>query len=130
MRVGYGDASWLVAVAFAEPGYASLVARMEGLVQLVSSNVLEAEVRAVLDRENVPADGALFGRLAWVLPDRPLTAEIKAVLQPGHLRGADLWHVACALYLSPIPGELAFLTEDQQQAAVAAAIGFATDAST
>ena len=58
-------------------------------------------------------------------PDRALTVEIEAVLDAAHLRGAEAWHLACALYLSPDPRELAFLTMDRQQARVAAALGFA-----
>jgi len=85
---------------------------------------LEAELRAALSREGVADDGSILGRLSWLLPDRPLSAEIGAVLAAGYLRGADLWHLACALYLSPDPRELAFVTLDQQQGAVAAALGF------
>jgi hypothetical protein len=114
----------LVAVAFAEPGYEALVAQLESLDQLYSSNLLEAELRAAFQREGVAVDGALLARLSWVLPDRALSVEIGTVLAAGYLRGADLWHVACALFLSPDPRELAFLTVDQQQAAVATTIGF------
>jgi uncharacterized protein with PIN domain len=124
VNVGYVDSSCLVAVAFAEPGHEALIARLEGLDQLYSSNLLEAELRAAFHREGVDADSGLPARLSWVLPDRPLSAEIRAVLEAGHLRGADLWHLACALYLSPDPRELAFLTVDRQQAAVAATMGF------
>ena len=49
----------------------------------------------------------------------------QAVLDAGQLRGADAWHLACALYLSPEPRELEFLTLDGRQAAVAVALGFA-----
>jgi hypothetical protein len=56
-------------------------------------------------------------------PDRTLTAEIETVLDAGPVRGADAWHLACALYLSPAPRELAFLTMDRQQARVAEALG-------
>lgn len=124
MSVGYVDTSCLVAVAFAEPGYEALVARLEGLDQLYSSNLLEAELRATFEREGVAADGGLLSRLSWILPDRALSAEIRAVLEAGRLHGADLWHVACALYLSPDPRELAFLTVDQKQAVVATSMGF------
>jgi hypothetical protein len=114
----------LVAVAFGEPGYEALVARLESFDQLYSSNLLEAEVRAAFQREGVAVDGTLLERLSWVLPDRALSVEIGTVLEAGYLRGADLWHVACALFLSADPRELAFLTVDEQQAAVAATIGF------
>ena len=45
-------------------------------------------------------------------------------LRAGHLRGADLWHIATALYVAPDPFSIAFATLDQRQAEVAAALGF------
>jgi hypothetical protein len=124
VNVGYVDTSCLVAVAFAEPGYKAIVAQLESFDRLYSSNLLEAELRAAFQREEVAADGQLLGGLSWVLPDRPLSPEISEVLAAGHLRGADLWHVACALYLSPDPQELAFLTIDRNQSMVATRMGF------
>jgi predicted nucleic acid-binding protein len=128
MRVGYVDTSCLVAIAFGEPGYEAVVARLDGIDQLYASNLLEAELRAALRRESVRHDDALTAALSWVLPDRPLSTEIATVLEAGHVRGADAWHLACALYLSPDPAELEFLTVDKRQATVAAAIGFLLDA--
>jgi predicted nucleic acid-binding protein len=124
MTVGFVDTSCLVAVVFAEPGSEVVAARLERLDDLFASNLLEAELRATLRREGVEHDDDLLGGLAWVLPDRPLTTEIEAVLAAGQLRGADAWHLACALYLSPDPTELEFLTLDSRQATVAAALGF------
>lgn len=60
-------------------------------------------------------------------PDRPLSSEITAVLEAGYLRGADLWHVAVALYHAEDPREVTFVTLDNRQRAVAAALGFRTD---
>lgn len=34
-------------------------------------------------------------------PARRLTRELERVLAAGYIRGADAWHVACALYLDP-----------------------------
>ena len=65
-----------------------------------------------------------FGSLNWTFPDRPLTQEFARILGTGYLRGADLWHVACALYLSPNPQDLTFLTLDARQKRVAAKLGF------
>lgn len=124
MKVGYVDTSYLVAIAFAEPAHQALVDRLEGLDLLYSSNLLEAELLAAFKREKVDDDGAILGRISWVLPDRPLSSEIRSVLSAGNLRGADLWHLACALYLSPDPRELAFLTVDRARAGVAAGMGF------
>jgi hypothetical protein len=119
------DTSCLVAIAFAEPGYKALALQLGRFDHLFASNLLEAELRATFRREKVNADDSLLGSLSWVWPDRALTAEIETVLDAGQLRGADTWHLACALYLSPDPRELAFLTMDRQQAKVAEALGFA-----
>jgi predicted nucleic acid-binding protein len=124
VNAAYVDTSCLVAIAFAEPGYKAVASRLDRFDQLFASNLLEAELRAAFRRENLNADDTLLGSLSWVFPDRALTAEIEAVLDAGQLRGADAWHLACALYLSPDPRELAFLTMDRQQARVAEALGF------
>jgi predicted nucleic acid-binding protein len=126
VTVAYVDTSCLVAVAFAEPGHEMLAARLATLDRLHTSSLTEAELCAALSRKGAVDDGSLTGRIAWVLPDRSLGPEIRSVLAAGYLHGADLWHLACALYLSPDPGELAFVTVDHDQAAVAAALGFAT----
>jgi len=124
VNAAYVDTSCLVAIAFAEPGYKAVASRLDRFDQLFASNLLEAELRAAFRREKVNADDTLLGSLSWVFPDRALTAEIEAVLDAGQLRGADAWHLVCALYLSPDPRELAFLTMDRQQARVAEALGF------
>ncbi len=91
----------------------------------MSSNLLEAEVRAVLAREQVQEDPArLLAGLSYVFPDRPLTGEFCRVLAARLVRGADLWHLACALYLDPGSNELHFLTLDHRQRDAARAVGF------
>jgi hypothetical protein len=59
-----------------------------------------------------------------VLPDRPLGGEIGVVLSAGYLRGADLWHLASALYLAGNPRNLPFITLDERQEVVARKLGF------
>jgi hypothetical protein len=61
----------------------------------------------------------------WLHPQRPLTAEFRRILAVGHLRGADLWHLACALWTAPDARELAFVTLDKRQRDVARKLGFA-----
>lgn len=125
MNAAYVDTSCLVAIAFAEPAYKAVASRLNRFDQLFAANLLEAELRAAFRREKVNVDDSLVANLSWVFPDRALTAEIEAVLDFGHVRGADAWHLACALYLAPDPRELAFLTMDRPQAKVADALGFA-----
>jgi len=124
VNAAYVDTSCLVAVAFGEKGSGTLARRLEGYDRLFSSNLLEAELRAVFAREEIPLDPDLLSWVNWVLPDRPLGAELESALSAGYVRGADLWHLGCALYLTERPGDLSFLTLDPRQAAVAAKLGF------
>ncbi len=64
--------------------------------------------------------------ISWVLPPRPLSPEISRVLAAGYLHGADLWHLACALFLARTPRDLAFVTVDGRQQKAARALGFGT----
>ena len=122
--IGYLDSSCVVAIVLGEPAARSVIKAARKFDRLLSSNLLEAEVRAALEREGVAARPDTLGGIDWILPDRPLTPEIDRVLAAGALRGADLWHIACALYLDPAAGELAFLTLDLKQQRVASAVGF------
>ena len=124
MNAAFIDTSCLIAIAFGEPGGRRLARRLEALDAVLASNLLEAEFRAALAREDHPADHPLLDRITWVLPDRPLGREITTVLGTGYLRGADLWHLATALYLTGSPRELPFLTLNEQQGEVARRLGF------
>jgi predicted nucleic acid-binding protein len=126
MTVAYVDTSCLVAVAFGEPGAEELARRLETYDEVVSSNLLEAELRSALAREEVPDDSGLLDGVSWIFPDRRLTAEIHSVLAAGYQRGADLWHLATALYLAESPADIDFLTLDSAQREVAAVVGFRT----
>lgn len=126
MAVAYVDSSCLVALTLGEPAAGRVVEMLRPFTRLVSSNLLEAEVRAALGRERVVPAADTFTGVGWVLPERALAQEFELVAGHGTLRGADLWHVACALYLDPTAAELAFVTLDVAQRTVAAAVGFAT----
>lgn len=124
MRGTYVDSSFLVAIAFDEPSSTEMAESLAAFDELFSANLLEAELRAALVREEVAIAPVMLDSISWIIPDRPLSREIGQVLAAGYLRGADLWHVACALFLAPTPGELTFLTLDQRQRDVAEALGF------
>jgi predicted nucleic acid-binding protein len=124
MKVAYVDTSCLVAIAFGEPNASVLARKLEGFDELLCSNLLEAELWASFAREEVQPDGRLLSWISWVLPDRPLSQEIGQALAVGYLRGADLWHVACALYVVETPSEISFITLDDRQRAVAQGLGF------
>lgn len=126
MSLAYVDTSCLVSIAFGERGAKALGRRLREFDELLSSNLLEAELRSSFHREEVPFEPDLLSRITWVLPDRALGREMSRVLEVGHLRGADLWHLACALYLVEDPPEISFVTLDERQGAVAAGLGFET----
>ena len=126
MTVAYVDTSCLVAIAFGEQGAEALARRLEAYDEIVSSNLLEGELLSALTREEVDDDGGLLDGVGWVLPDRRLTAEFHRVLSVRYLRGADLWHLATALYVAESPADMDFLTLDSAQREAAAAVGFST----
>ena len=126
MDVAYVDTSCLVAILFNEPGGKAAAARLARFDEVFSSNLLEAELMAVCAREQVAFPEDLRAVVGWVLPDRPLTDEIQAVLEAGWVRGAYLWHLASALFLAGDAAAITFLTLDERQKSVAAAVGFRT----
>ena len=83
--------------------------------RLLASNLLEAELRSVFQRERITREPTeLLSAISWVHPDRTLSAEMTAILSIGYVRGADLWHLAVALFLDP-KREIDFMTLDEQQ---------------
>ncbi len=126
MSVAYVDTSAVLTVEFSEPGSEALERRLNSFTSLVSANLLEAEFRAALLRERRAFSYGILAHVNWVFPDRSLSPEIALALSVGYLRGADLWHVANALYVARTHGGVVFITTDQRQSAVAAALGFQT----
>jgi len=125
MRVAYVDTSCFVALAFGEPGAKALGRRLQAFDELVAANLLEAELRAAFIREKVDPNSARLPAISWIVPDRPLSAEIARVQDAGFVRGADCWHLATALFLAEDPATISFLTLDERQRAVAHVLGFA-----
>lgn len=125
MKFAYVDTSCLVAIAFDEPSAKALSTRLRRFDRLFSSNLLEAELRSALAREAVEASpDPLLDWISWVYPNRPLTSEFNHILSLGYVKGADLWHLACALFLSPDAKDLAFLSFDSRQRTMASKLGF------
>ena len=124
MSTAYVDTSAIIAVEFNEPGGHDVLGRLNEFTTLMSSNLLEAEVRSVYMRDGRPFTEEALSNIEWIVPDTPLSAELDIASQAGYLRGADLWHVATALYIFDEPPEVTFLTLDRRQGEVAAALGF------
>ena len=124
MNAAYVDSSAIVAIAFEELGWAEVEQRLGQFDDLWSSNLLEAEIRATYRREQKEYKPDVLIGVRWAIPDRPLTREISMVVSAGYVKGADLWHLATALYAVEYPGELTFITLDERQAEVARTLGF------
>lgn len=122
------DSSVVIGLAFGEPATRSLARILSSTARVSASTLLEAEVLACFTRERVDRKLAqpILDRLTWVAPSRSLGDEIAQVLTAGYLKGADVWHLAVALYLyGRSPGT--FLTADVAQREVARRLGFKTD---
>ena len=126
MKLAYVDTSALVAIAFGERGGTAAARWLGEHDELFSANLLEAELRAAFAREGVPWDDDMASAMSWVLPDRPLSGEIAAVLSAGYVKGPDLWHLACALFLVGEPSRASFVTLDKRQRSIASRLGFKT----
>ncbi len=107
MPAAYIDSSALLAIAFDERGAVAVTQQLTEHTRLVSPNLLEAKMRAAFAREGRGFDDHSVYGIEWVLPERPLAREIRAVLDVGYLRGADVWHLASALYATREMGEVA-----------------------
>ena len=126
MTVAYVDTSALVAVALGERAGDAMAQRLNEFTSVMSSNLLEAELRSVYAREKRNFEATRLAGVEWVMPNRPLSPEIALVLDTVYMRGADLWHLATALFIAPDPGVMYFLTLDKRQHAAASILGFQT----
>jgi hypothetical protein len=124
LKPAYIDTSLLIGIKFQK--FASAKLRSLRQYELYSSELMIAEALSFGKRESIKESliwEALKG-LSWIIPEGSLSTECRRVIQQGYVRGADLWHLACACHLSPNPKELVFLTLDERQRDIAAKIGF------
>lgn len=127
MKSAFFDTSALASVLFNEPSSPAVQNILEDIETVRASSLLEAEIRSAAAREALDQRevDVVLSKVEWVLPDRPLSQELRVVASCGiHLRGADAWHLACALYLAGDPANLPFVTLDGDQAKVASHLGF------
>lgn len=124
MTTAYVDTSIVVATLLDEPGADVMRQRLGMFDALVSSALIEAELFATLTRQRVALSALNKGIVELVTPVRALTSELLRVYTAGYVRGADAWHLATALYVSPDPSALTFLTLDAAQGEVARTLGF------
>lgn len=128
MSTAYLDSSFLLAILLDEPRARSLQGVLERFDDLLAGDLLVAETLATAAREDLELEllGPALEAVDLVLPDRSLEPEMLEILQHGRLRGADLWHLACALYVAGDAREaMSFLSRDAPQRRLARALGFA-----
>ena len=108
-----------------EPVAAAVQQRLGTFPHLLSSNVLEAELRVAFQREGQDFDSSLIANINWIFPNRRLDAEMTAVLEFAHLSHTRMWHLATAIFFrNVLQSELAFVTLDEQQETAARELGF------
>ncbi len=125
MKFAYIDTSYLIAIVFNEPNNSHLRSSLLKFNRIFSSNLLEAEFLSTLKRESIGNEIAreILEPISWIFPNRNLTKEFNKVLSFGYLKEADLWHLACALYLGNSLN-FTFLTLDIKQKQIAKKLGF------
>ena len=127
-QVAYVDGSALISMALGEQPVGDVIARRLQRHQiLVSSNLIEAELRVEFRQAQLDFDQALLSSIEWVMPNRPLDAEMEVIVETANLGVARLWHLANAVYIHQRLGgsAMAFITLDEQQETVAVEFGFA-----
>jgi hypothetical protein len=120
------DTSAVLAIEFDEPGGLAIQRTYALAPVRYASALLEAEYLSRCRREQRVARTQQLDGLSLLHPPRSLAPEIARVLDAGYLRGADCWHLATALWLTPDPAELLFLTLDERQREIAQRLGFQT----
>ena len=128
--MAYVDPSALTPAIFGELPEETRI-RLERFPVLVSSTLLDAELRAAFQDEQQtyrPSLDSVIDR--WVFPNRRLDEELAAVSEIVSLPALPLWHLASAMYfqqrqsLTSRQYRLAFITLDEQQETAARELGF------
>ena len=122
----YVDSTAAVAIAIGEePAGSAVRRRLNDFPYLLSSNLLEAELRVVFRREGTDFDINSIAGVNWVFPNRRLDVEMATVLEYAYLSPARVWHLAAAMFFRGVlEGELAFITLEEEQETVARELGF------
>ena len=128
--MAYVDPSALTPIIFGEQLTETLF-RLESFPFLLTSILLEAELRAALEYERQEFATYLISEInEWITPHRRLDDELTSILEIVSLPATPLWHLANAMYirqrqsLTSRQFRLAFITLDEQQETAARELGF------
>lgn len=127
-KTGYVDTSIVLSVVLGESSRSSDQKCLATFDNLWSHSLLESEFLSALKRENIDAafEHAILHTIALIHPNRSLKTECRKILEYAYLRGADLHHLATALYFFPDPAAAYFLSLDRDQLKAAKQCGFKT----
>ena len=130
LAIAYLDPTALIPIVFEEePVGAAIQERLNHFPVLVSSNLLEAELRGRLEREGQIFDPDWLSGIEWVQPRGSLGSEMDRIQAFASLSPTRMWHLANAVYfadrlsLAHRRAELAFITLDEQQETAARDLG-------
>lgn len=130
LAVAYLDPTALIPVVFGEePVVAATQERLNHFPILVSSNLLEAELRAEFEREGQSFDPDWLLGIEWIQPRGSLGSEMDRIQAFAGLSPTRMWHLANAVYfadrlsLARRRAELAFISLDEEQETVARDLG-------
>jgi predicted nucleic acid-binding protein len=124
----YLDTSAAIGLLFGEARAQGLARTLKTTDQLLSASLIVAELLGAFHREGRPlaeADPMLDAVSLITTSGSSLVEECAQVLELGYLRGADLWHLASAVFIAGAHrAELLFISLDDRQRAQAKKLGF------
>ncbi len=130
LGIAYLDPTALIPIVFGEePVGATTQERLNRFPVLVSSNLLEAELRGRFEREGQLFDLDWLSGIEWVQPRGSLGSEMDRIQAFASLSPIRMWHLANAVYfadrlsLTNRRADLAFITLNEQQETVARDLG-------
>ncbi len=130
LLVAYLDPTALIPIVFGEePVGGATQDRLDMFPRLISSNLLEAELRSAFEREGQNFDPSWLLGIEWIAPERALGEEMARVQSFASLSSARMWHLANAVYLAKRlsltrrNARTAFITLDEDQETVARNLG-------
>ena len=130
LAIAYLDPTALIPIVFGEePVGAVTEERLSRFPILMSSNILEAELRARFEREGQIFDPGWLSGIEWLQPRGSLGVEMARIQAFAPLSPVLLWHLANAahlasqLSLTDRRADLAFITLNEEQETVARELG-------
>ena len=131
LAIAYLDPTALIPVVFGEEPVGDVTQeRLNRFPILVSSNLLEAELRVEFELQGRIFDLGWLSGIEWVQPRSSLGSEMARIQAIVSLSPVLLWHLANAMYLASRLSltsrryQLAFVTLDEQQETAARELGF------